>query len=438
MAVRKHEKALEFLRRLRRDERGNIALMFALMVPVIFGFIALGIDVGGYYADKRKLQNAADAGAIGGAFELAWGGTSYSSKATSAASANGYNAAGDTIDIDSPPTSGSYTTDDGAVEVTVTSVAKTYLAQVLIPDLSFNISARAVARQGENDSEACVLALDTSGAGVDVSGNGTFETDNCSVASNSTADDALSVSGSGELVTDCYSVVGGVDATSGLTTDVGCDGQTGAFPIDDPYDHLEVPDDTTCDSGGVTHNDTSTLTISSGSYTDPYVICGDLWAKKGTIDLDPGLYVVKGDIKSNATGNLQGEDVTIILMDGGQIDNFNGSSTVNLSAPNDGTAGDYEGILFFQDPDTTSPCTGNNCNTLNGNGSSDFEGVLYFPDQEITVLGSNESPTPSKCLQIVALRVGFGGNSSFYSDNDACPSAGVSGISLPGDIELVE
>ena len=428
----------EFLARFRRDKRGNVAILFALMLPAILGFLGLGIDIGGWYADKRRLQNEADAGAIGGAFELAWGGTSYVYRATSAATANGYRATGgNSIAINNPPDDGGYTTDPGAVEVTVTSSAKTFLAGLVVPGLSFDISARAVARQGENESEACVLALDTSGVGIDVSGTGIFETDNCSVASNSTDDGALTVRGSGDLITDCYSVVGDVATTAGLHTDIGCSGKTGGFPVEDPYAGLEVPADTTCDEGAFTLEPSAPAATRDADFSDPWVICGDLTVK-GDLTLGDGVYVVKGDISVASTGRLSGEDVTIILMDGGRIDNFNGAATINLSAPNDGTAGDYEGILFFQDPDTTAPCTGDECNTLDGNASSDFEGVLYFPDQQVTIKGSNESSTPSNCLQVVALRIGFTGTSNFYSDNSQCPSAGVTGITLPGDIELVE
>ena len=48
----------------RRDEQGAVAILVALItVPVLFGLGGLVIDVGALYAEKRQLQNGADAAA---------------------------------------------------------------------------------------------------------------------------------------------------------------------------------------------------------------------------------------------------------------------------------------------------------------------------------------------------------------------------------------
>ncbi|MEA3374755.1 MAG: Tad domain-containing protein [Chloroflexota bacterium] len=48
-------------------ERGQILVQVALMVVVLFAFVALALDVGHVYAGRRRMQNAADAGALAGA-----------------------------------------------------------------------------------------------------------------------------------------------------------------------------------------------------------------------------------------------------------------------------------------------------------------------------------------------------------------------------------
>lgn len=421
------------------DRSGVILVMFALLLPVLIGFLGLGIEVTFWYQNRRNLQTVADAAAIAGAYDIYSGGTATTAATAAATDAtrNGYSVSTDTLTVNAPPTSGSYTADTKAVETVMTrQVVPLFASYFLTSNVTINV--RAVATTPDSADKACVLALDTSGTGVAVSGNGTVAFDGCQVASNSTDTSALSVSGSGTLETDCYSVVGGVSSTSGLTVDSGCKPKTGALPIQDPYASLIAPIEA-CDNTGITHNDDSPLNISgTGSYTDAFVICGDLWVKKGTVTLSPGLYVIDGgDLKTNATGNLVGDGVTIVLRNGGQIDNLNGSSTVTLSAPTpSNSAGDWEGVLFYQDRETTSACTGNNCNTLNGNSSATFQGVVYFPNQEINISGGNEGT--SKCLQVVALRVGFSGSGNVNANNSGCEAAGVDSILLPGSVALVE
>ena len=53
--------------RVAMNQRGAIAIIVALSMIVLFGFIALGIDVSDLLMIRNELQNAADAGALAGA-----------------------------------------------------------------------------------------------------------------------------------------------------------------------------------------------------------------------------------------------------------------------------------------------------------------------------------------------------------------------------------
>lgn len=53
-----------------RRQHGAVAIMFAISVFVLFGFMALAIDLGRTYVVRTELQNAADAAALAGAVEL--------------------------------------------------------------------------------------------------------------------------------------------------------------------------------------------------------------------------------------------------------------------------------------------------------------------------------------------------------------------------------
>ena len=53
-----------------RDQRGNLAVMFALASAVLFGFGALALDASRLYVVKRQLQGAADAASLAAVLEL--------------------------------------------------------------------------------------------------------------------------------------------------------------------------------------------------------------------------------------------------------------------------------------------------------------------------------------------------------------------------------
>lgn len=52
------------IRRFRRDDSGVVAIIVSLMLTVLFGFVALGVDVAALYRDRARLQAASDLGAI--------------------------------------------------------------------------------------------------------------------------------------------------------------------------------------------------------------------------------------------------------------------------------------------------------------------------------------------------------------------------------------
>ena len=63
------------IRRLHGDERGQILPLVALFMVVLLGLLALAIDAGYAYAQRRYMQNAADAGALAACSVMAAGET---------------------------------------------------------------------------------------------------------------------------------------------------------------------------------------------------------------------------------------------------------------------------------------------------------------------------------------------------------------------------
>jgi hypothetical protein len=58
---------------IEQKPRGQVLILVALSLLVLFAFVALGVDVGQAYRERRSMQNAADAGALAGAYELCFG-----------------------------------------------------------------------------------------------------------------------------------------------------------------------------------------------------------------------------------------------------------------------------------------------------------------------------------------------------------------------------
>ena len=56
--------------RVRDNERGQVIVLAAVMIPVMLLLTALVVDVGNWYTHKRQLQNRADAGALAGGLSV--------------------------------------------------------------------------------------------------------------------------------------------------------------------------------------------------------------------------------------------------------------------------------------------------------------------------------------------------------------------------------
>jgi uncharacterized membrane protein len=74
------------LRRFISDTRGNFAIMGAACMVLLIGCVALGVDIGSIYADRRKSQSAADLAAIVAAGNIG----KAESAAAATVTANGY------------------------------------------------------------------------------------------------------------------------------------------------------------------------------------------------------------------------------------------------------------------------------------------------------------------------------------------------------------
>ena len=116
------------LRGFAEDNSGGVLIYTAFGIVAFLGMMALAVDVGYWYTNKRDMQSAADASAMAAAFELLEDGSQSDMEAVAEydAELNGYD--GTTVTVISPPTSGDFAGNDNAVEIIIADDTQGFLS----------------------------------------------------------------------------------------------------------------------------------------------------------------------------------------------------------------------------------------------------------------------------------------------------------------------
>lgn len=389
------------LKDLPRAAGGNVAIVVALAAPLMLGAAGLGVETTYWSFKALHMQDAADAAAHAGALEQRRGSAPslITAVATSTAQQNGYDPTTETIQINSPPTSGPYAGGQ-AVEVILHAPVQRLLTALFMPK-DLILKARAVA-SFNTASSACILALNpTASKAALFSGSSTVKFNGCSVMANSTAIDAVTAQGATTVTAECLISGGGVQLTSGVTMTKCTTPVTQAPPVGDPFASVPTP------------VPTGNCRPSSGNNLQPGRYCSGL-SLSGNVNLAAGVYYLTGDFKVNANANITGSGVTIYLVSGSQV-NINGNATLTMSAP---TTGAYAGILMMGDR-----AGAGGSDKVNGTAASQMTGAFYFPRDSLSYLGNFSGA--NGCTQVVADTIQWSGNSNIASD---CTSFGMQPI----------
>jgi Flp pilus assembly protein TadG len=411
----------------------------AAVFPVLIGFETLGVETGLWYMIKRQDQSAADAAAIAAAHEIIAGKTDLADDLIPAASAaaehNGY--AGTAPQIVYP-----YGDSVAANAVAVfLQRSERVLGSNFLPTVT--IASKAVAVLGVLD-DVCVLALSTTGTGVEVDSASHLDATGCAVAANSTSGNAI----------DIRSQTGSLSASTLVTP-----GQISLHgnPIDPaapppefsptPRTLIGAPSIPNPYANTLTHaflrNQMTTAAVNVWSAEITTIVPGrynqGISVQPPGIDLKPGVYYVTGGGFSIASGAAVtctacggGNGVTIVLTsadDGaGSVGNFQimPGAIVTLRAPSSGT---FSGLLLIQDP-----LAGENTadSVLTGGSTMTLTGLLYFPATAVRFQGNLDAT----CTLLIASRVGTNGSVRFATSG--CAGAGLSNRPAVYTVALVE
>jgi Flp pilus assembly protein TadG len=409
------------------EQSGQTFIVAAISMVVLIACLGLAVDVGHLRYEKRHLQQAADAAALAAGLELNLCGTTHNctamqKAAKTAAAENGYTPAATTLNCASSSNTGIVLTinnpscaigssdsnngNSSYVEVVMSENVSTYFATVL-GFSSFPISVRAEAGRA---AAPCIYALDQSplALGITVAGLATVNA-NCPIIDEATAPLTAFNCVAGSVAATKITVGSSFGILSPLLCSVTPTPQT-YTPLPTPADPLAyLPKPTV--PGSCTGSPTlglTTLQILGTATLNPGRYCGGITiGPLANVTFNPGVYVLTntnalgllgltGGLTITAGANVYGNGVVFYNDNTALLPNATGGITfagnlplgglgnITLIAPNSTntvpSTVNYQGILFFQDPNDTAPAIIAASTAMN----TKLEGAFYFPSALVT------------------------------------------------------
>jgi hypothetical protein len=397
------------MRQTRRSESGQVFLILVLVLFGLIGFTALAIDGGMIYSERRRAQNAADAGALAAAlaktqssnlhvaalnritsngYDTSWGPCSPAGFDCTLGTGSNW-----TAEVTNPPREGSFSGHDEYIRVVITTEIEPAFVHLFFKDgLQTTVAAVSRVWPGQNIKPGYALygATKTDCKGIWFSGTGNTAIAGGSVFSNSSADSVSCDSG----VQD-----GNGDVTVGPSPmniqvvgsfDMGGSGNVDPQPVQEgvPQENLRPIPKPDCsglvDYGSKLINAGNSETLQPGRYESIDFQAG------ASVTPEPGMYCIYGNKGfSGNGGSITGTGVMIYMQDGGF--DLGGNSLVALAAETvtgklmDPAQNDWKGMLVYFDPSNDDEVK------LTGSTGSTYSGTIYAESSECTINGTGDN-----------------------------------------------
>ena len=369
--------------------RGTVAVVVALLLPVMIGVTAVGLDGGLLFLQRRQAQSIADASALAGAYAI-YSGSNFSTAQSAAIAIGTQNGVTiSTSQVTQPQT--------GYISVTVT-VTQPRCFSAIWGAGTMSANATAVACGMANAySTAAILVLDPSATAITLSGTTQVTAKNGSIIVDSTSRSAILSSGSPSITAPTLYLSGSI-LYSGTNPNNATVTKTGQPSTPDPLASVPEPSSsgmTVQSNSAIVLSGSATQTLSPGVYNGGLTLSGS-----SSVTLNPGMYYINGGgINLTGSSGITGNGVFIYNTGSGAI-NLSGTGTISL---NPMTSGTYQGITVFQDRSSTVGAT------MSGGSNINNTGTFYFPDAKLTLSGT--SGASSVGAQIIAKDLTFSGSS---------------------------
>jgi Flp pilus assembly protein TadG len=411
----------EHCRRFLVDDGGQAAMVIVIFIGLfVLGFLALGIDVGYLFHEKRMAQAAADAAAVAAAEEANAGNISNEqSVANAMAKMNGFDPSASvnpaTVGLKTP-TTGNYSGSASFIEADVSKPIPTFFLSVFNRSASrMNVSARAVAGGGLS-SPTCICLEEPSGQGLTMSNNGRINATQCGVTVDSNSTNAVGVVGSATLNALSLGTVSNTwNNSSNYTNNVNNNGQitsstkivagiaTQCKPV---LTAPTLPPGITCYANPV--QGYTAATGYTGNYTLP--VAGETatsntlcytsldTSNARSVTFTPGYtYYIQGDFTTGGGAPITGNNLQFYV--GGNV-NFTNSATATLAAPT------VSGV-----PQTLIYAMGNTVSIVGGT-NSNLSGLVYAPNAAVTL---NNGTGTTLTMDFVAQSLNISGGAALNS-----------------------
>ncbi len=327
-----------FMKRLWADKRGNALLLAGACLPMVIGAAGLASDTIQWALWKRQLQKTADSAAIAAVYANVQSQDIPTAVNYDIDGGNNFVRVGNAVTgkkyallnapvIGYPGNGPSY---ENAVSVQVQMQNRLGFTSLFLsnpPVITANATAAAVVT-----GDYCAQAqINTNATGISAGGN-THVDLKCGMITNSTSMDAAVAFGSSTVTASPVAAVGGLDRTDNWATG------TTLLPFTlaqkDPYADVPPPAiPSTCENFADNPQDDQTYP------EDPPTsdVCFKNFNVKGDLTLQPGTYIITGDMNVNSGAKLSCTGCTFIMTNDtpsntGTVD-INGGAQVNLSAP---------------------------------------------------------------------------------------------------------
>jgi Flp pilus assembly protein TadG len=403
-----------------KDESGQAALLMATFLALLaLGFMALAVDVGYFFREKRMAQGAADAAAIAAAEESSAGDTTNMQTAANAVSKmNGFDPGSAThpatVQINNPPLYGGYAGSSGYVEVIVSKPVSSFFLGAFSPSKALmTVSGRSVAGGGQT-SPTCICLEQATGMGLNMSNDAQLNASSCGITVDSGSSNAVGVVGSAGINALSLGTVstnwdnssnvnnaGTISSSTKVVTGVAACSPTIAAPT--------LPSGITCYANPV--NGWTAANNYTGVYALPIAgetavnntICYTSMntSNAASVTFTPGYtYYIQGGFTTGGGAPVNGSNVSFYVA--GTVNIANGV-TVNLTAP---ASNGVPGTLFYVAGNTV---------TMQGGSNSNLSGLIYAPNAAITLDNGTGTTTD---MDIVAQSLTMAGGAALNSYAD--------------------
>lgn len=395
--------AQSLLARFRNDTRGNSAITFALLAPVMLVAVGSAVDYSVGSSQKSNLQNAADAGALAGAKELTLGGVNgaYATDVAKLVARSNAGGAAEHLVV-----AAALTPDKSGIEVNVSQKTEGFFASLLSQGPA-DIHVRSVATSASAAQKVCVVGLDEDENGtIKLDSNAKLTANECAVFSNSKDKGGLKAESNSLLTAQIICTAGGKVGGKGNFSPTP---MTDCPVIKDPLALRPAPPIGGCNALNHVVKDVVRI-LTPGTYCGGLKIDGNAKVK-----VLPGIYVIKdGPLIVDSNAQLEGEYAGFYFTGKNAFFRFTSNAKVTLGAPKDGV---MAGILFFSDRASDETIKFE----ITSNYTRKLLGTIYLPNNRFVVDATSPVADQSAYTAIVVrkLELTAGPNLVINSSYDA-------------------